>query len=39
MPTPGVTTLPSADATGCSTLDAEVGVSQILEHHALGIEE
>jgi hypothetical protein len=38
-PTLGVTTLPSADAPGRSTLDAEVGVSQILKYHALGIEE
>jgi hypothetical protein len=28
-----------AEATGCSTLDPEVSVSQILEHHALGVEE
>jgi hypothetical protein len=39
MPPPGLTNLPSADATDRSTPDAEVSVSQILEHHALGIEE
>ena len=35
----GATTLPSADAMRHSTFDAEVGVSYILEHHALSIEK
>jgi len=38
MATIGATTLPSADARH-STFDAEVGVSHVLEHHALGVEK
>jgi hypothetical protein len=39
LATIGATTLPGADAMRHSTFDAEVGVSYILEHHALGIEK
>jgi hypothetical protein len=39
LATIGATTLPSADAMRHSTFDAEVGVSYILEHHALSIEK
>jgi len=39
MATIGATALLSADAMRHSTFDAEVGVSYILEHHALGIEK
>jgi hypothetical protein len=35
----GATTLLSADAMRHSTFDAEVSVSYVLEHHALGIEK
>jgi hypothetical protein len=31
--------LEKAAAQGCLTLDAEVSISQILQHHALSVEE
>ena len=37
--TPGLTIFPNAEAMGCSTLNAKIGVSQVLKHHALGVEE
>jgi hypothetical protein len=39
LATMGAMTLPSADAMRHSTFDAEVGVSYVLEHHALGVEK